>query len=139
VADEASEASATFARRLTHLYRTSRGPGNAAWTDADISGALAARGHDLSPSYLRMLRRGQRTNPTLQIIEALADFFGVPTGYFFDPGEDPATVAGKAAVAREVTQIALDAMARIVRVAANGGVGIGSDEPTKPEKHNKRP
>ena len=131
-------ASAIFARRLTHLYRTSRGPGQAAWTDADVSGALAARGHELSPSYLRMLRRGQRTNPTLETIEVLADFFGVPTGYFFDPGEDPATVAGKAAVARDVTRIALDAMARIVRVSANGGVEIGADEPTKPENHRKR-
>ena len=132
------EASAIFARRLTYLYRTSRGPGQASWTDADLSGALAARGHELSPSYLRMLRRGQRTNPTLETIQALADFFGVPTGYFFDPGEDPATVASKAAVAREVTRIALDAMARIVRVTTNGGVEMEAGEPTKPEKHRKR-
>jgi hypothetical protein len=47
-------------------------------------------------------------------------------------------VAGKAAVARDVTRIALDAMARIVRVSANGGVEIGADEPTQPEKHRKR-
>jgi transcriptional regulator with XRE-family HTH domain len=31
-----------------------------------------------------MLRKGERDNPTKKHLEALADFFGVPAGYFFD-------------------------------------------------------
>ncbi|WP_181871575.1 helix-turn-helix domain-containing protein [Sphaerisporangium album] len=38
----------------------------------------------MSHTYIWQLRRGKRDNPTLKHLEALADFFGVPTTYFVD-------------------------------------------------------
>ena len=43
-------------------------------------------GPTISASYLWLLRTGNRTNPTLHHLEALARHFGVPPAYFFDRG-----------------------------------------------------
>lgn len=113
-----NDAEATFAMRLDHLYRTSRGPGKGPWTDTEVSDALAAAGaKDLTPSYLGMLRRGQRTNPTLSTIEALATFFKVPTAYLVD-SDVAQQVDELRATTLRVTEIALAAMAQIVETVA---------------------
>ncbi|NIZ89647.1 helix-turn-helix transcriptional regulator [Kineosporiaceae bacterium B12] len=44
----------------------------------------ATGGPTISAAYLWMLRNGKRDNPTMRHLEALASFFGVPPGYFFD-------------------------------------------------------
>ena len=42
-------------------------------------------GHNLvSPQYLSVLRRGERTEPSFSILAALARFFGVTVDYFSD-------------------------------------------------------
>ncbi|WP_258534485.1 helix-turn-helix domain-containing protein [Streptomyces sp. PT12] len=41
-------------------------------------------GAAISASAIQQLRTGVKSNPKLQTIKALADFFGVPAGYFFD-------------------------------------------------------
>lgn len=38
----------------------------------------------ISHGYLHQLCRGKRDNPTLNHLQALAEFFGVPTSYFTD-------------------------------------------------------
>ncbi|WP_158257347.1 helix-turn-helix domain-containing protein [Kineococcus xinjiangensis] len=43
-------------------------------------------GHPLTSSYISQLRRGSRTNPTIDSLRALAAVFSVPVSYFF-PGE----------------------------------------------------
>lgn len=48
--------------------------------------ALADRGCKVSTPYLSQLRRGVRTDPAAQIVEALADYFDVPVEHFFAPG-----------------------------------------------------
>ena len=45
---------------------------------------MRARGTDLSASHLSELRRGIKTNPTLRVLQGLADFFQVRVSYFFD-------------------------------------------------------
>lgn len=43
-------------------------------------------GRSISHGYLHQLCRGQRDNPTLHHVEALAGFFGVPVTFFTDAG-----------------------------------------------------
>jgi transcriptional regulator with XRE-family HTH domain len=52
--------------------------------DEVAAGIAEQGGEPVSASYLWMLRKGQRDNPTIKAVEAIARFFGVPTAYFFD-------------------------------------------------------
>lgn len=54
-------------------------------TNTMLVRALADRGCGVSTPYLSQLRRGVRVEPAAQIVEALADYFGVPVEYFFAP------------------------------------------------------
>jgi transcriptional regulator with XRE-family HTH domain len=75
----------TFAKKLDRLFRTVRPKGRDEFTPDEVSSAIARRGGPtISSTYIYMLRRGQRDNPTKKHLEALADFFGVPPAYFFD-------------------------------------------------------
>lgn len=78
----------TFASRLAHLQATihprERGP----FTYEEIADGIAAVGGPrISEQYISQLLRGRRDNPTIQLVEALAKFFGVPAGYFFDDAQ----------------------------------------------------
>ena len=55
----------------------------------EVAAAIAAKGYEhVSAGYIWALRRGERDNPTIKTVEALADFFGVPPGYFLDNDEE---------------------------------------------------
>ena len=43
---------------------------------------LRERGHELSPSHISELRRGIKVNPTMKVLQGLADFFEVRAGFF---------------------------------------------------------
>jgi transcriptional regulator with XRE-family HTH domain len=75
----------TLAAKLDYLFRQvhPRGRGELSYREV-ASGVEAAGGPTISPTYIMYLRKGERTNPTLQHLEALARFFGVPTAYFLD-------------------------------------------------------
>ena len=74
-----------FAERLDRLFRTvypkDRGP----YTPAEVAEAInqAAENKVVSGTYLWLLRTGQRDNPTMKHLIAIARFFGVPPTYFF--------------------------------------------------------
>lgn len=76
----------SLAEKIDRLYRmTPPPPGRARWSDATAAAAIrAADGPSVSANYLYLLRTGQRTNPTIVHIAALAALFDVPPGYFFD-------------------------------------------------------
>lgn len=76
----------SFAARLDRLFATVRPPGRAGeYTYEQVAAGIAERGGPtISASYLYLLRRGVRDNPTKRHLEALAFFFGVPVSYFFD-------------------------------------------------------
>ncbi|MFD6517716.1 helix-turn-helix domain-containing protein [Rhodococcus sp. NPDC060176] len=75
------QGTSTFARRLNTLCARSE-----RWiTNRGLAEAMADRGCDVSPPYLSQLRRGVRADPSAQIVEAFADFFGVTVDYFFSP------------------------------------------------------
>ena len=75
----------SFAEKLEHLYATVHPRGRRPYSMDEVAVGIAEQGGEpVSASYLWMLRRGQRDNPTIKAVEAIAKFFGVPTAYFFD-------------------------------------------------------
>jgi transcriptional regulator with XRE-family HTH domain len=75
----------TLAQRLEYLFRTVRGSGRREYSNEEVATAITRdQGVTISASYLWYLRTGQRDNPTLKHLNALARFFGVPAAYFFD-------------------------------------------------------
>lgn len=73
-----------LARKVNHLFATVR-PAKGEYSYEHVATAIReAGGPTISAAYLWMLRKGQRDNPTMKHLEALASFFGVPPGYFFD-------------------------------------------------------
>lgn len=82
------EQSPTFAQLLDYLFREvhppSRGPYTYAEVAEGIRQASAGERRGVTASAIQQLRTGAKRNPTRHTIKALADFFGVPAGYFFD-------------------------------------------------------
>ncbi|WP_369068771.1 XRE family transcriptional regulator [Kineococcus terrestris] len=73
-----------MAAKVDHLFRTVR-PAKGEYSYEHVATAIReAGGPTISAAYLWMLRNGKRDNPTMRHLEALASFFGVPPGYFFD-------------------------------------------------------
>lgn len=79
-----------FAERLDHLFQTLHPKDRGPYTPAEAAEAInsAAGQHVLSATYLWLLWTGQRDNPTIRTVLALALFFGVSPMYFFP--DDPA-------------------------------------------------
>lgn len=80
----ADSAGASLADKINHLFQTVVPAGRASYSTEEAAQAISARGVSISGSYIWLLRKGQRDNPTLRHLAALADFFGVPPAYFFD-------------------------------------------------------
>jgi transcriptional regulator with XRE-family HTH domain len=74
----------SFADRLNHLFRIVVPSGGGPYSTDEVARVITAGGVPISSSYIWLLRNGQRNNPTLRHISALAKFFGVPPAYFFD-------------------------------------------------------
>jgi transcriptional regulator with XRE-family HTH domain len=76
----------TLAEKLDYLFRVMRPKGGGEYTYRDVAQHIndAGTGTTISSSYLWQLRRGEKTNPTIKHIEAIAKFFGVPPSYFLD-------------------------------------------------------
>jgi len=74
-----------FAERLDHLLRTAHPQDRGPYTPAEVAEAIntEAGEHVVSGTYLWLLRTGQRDNPTMKHIIAIARFFEVPPTYFF--------------------------------------------------------
>jgi transcriptional regulator with XRE-family HTH domain len=74
-----------FAERLDRLFRTVHPKDRGPYTPAEVAAAINAEADErvVSGTYLWLLRTGQRDNPTLKHLVAIARFFGVPPTYFF--------------------------------------------------------
>lgn len=106
----------TFAQRLEYLFRTVREPGRREYSNDEVASAIARdQGVTISASYLWYLRTGQRDNPTLKHLHALATFFGVPAAYFFDD-----ETAGRVEAELAVLTAMRDARVRDVALRADG-------------------
>ncbi|MGK5546584.1 helix-turn-helix domain-containing protein [Streptomyces sp. URMC 127] len=82
-----------LADRLNHLFRTVHPRGRRPYSNEEVAEAIRAEGGDISRQYIAYLRNGQRNNPRLHHLKALAKFFGVNAGYFFDDDEAARTDA----------------------------------------------
>ncbi len=75
----------TLAQKLDRLFATVHPAGRGPYSNAEVAAALQREGGPtVSATYLWQLRKGLRDNPTKGHLEALARFFGVNPGYFFD-------------------------------------------------------
>ena len=74
-----------FAERLDRLFRTVHPKDRGPYTPAEAADAInhAAGDKVVSGTYLWLLRTGQRDNPTMKHLIAIARFFAVPPTYFF--------------------------------------------------------
>jgi transcriptional regulator with XRE-family HTH domain len=106
------EGSPSLAEKLERLFQTVHPAGRPPLSNAEVAAALQrVGGPTVSATYLWQLRKGLRTNPTKAHLEALARFFGVSPGYFFDetPGSEIAVQLSLVAAVRDpgVREIAL--------------------------------
>jgi transcriptional regulator with XRE-family HTH domain len=78
----------TIARALDYLLRTYRDAEGKPVTVDRVAAEINTKG--VSAAYINALRIGTKRNPTADTLRALASFFGVKAGFFFDapPGED---------------------------------------------------
>ncbi len=74
----------TLSDKLDHLFKVVH-PARGEYTYEQVAAGIRERGiATVSGPYLFQLRSGARDNPTKRHLEAIADFFGVPVGYFFE-------------------------------------------------------
>lgn len=73
------------------LYET-MAPAGEIVSDATVAeGIFEKTGVQMSGPYLCLLRTGKRTNPSIQNIQAIAEYFGVPASYLVDTDNDTDT------------------------------------------------
>jgi transcriptional regulator with XRE-family HTH domain len=104
----------TVSEKIDHLFQTVRRPDGREFTYDDVEQGTAGR---VSRSYVWKLRHGRNRNPSLDVIEALGEFFRVPPAYFFGDG------SADKSPAKEVAQVAAllrDPAARKVAERAKG-------------------
>ena len=75
-----------LADKLNHLFATVPAPTRSGlYSNDSAAHALGERGMVVSGVHISHLRSGRRDNPSDRLLAALAELFGVPIGYFFDP------------------------------------------------------
>jgi transcriptional regulator with XRE-family HTH domain len=100
--------------KIDHLFKTVRREDGREFTYDDVERGTQGR---VSRSYVWKLRHGRNSNPSLDVIEAMARFFRVPPSYFFGPDLADDDVAREAA---EVAALLQDESARRVATEARG-------------------
>jgi transcriptional regulator with XRE-family HTH domain len=76
----------SFTDRLNHLFETIRPAGSTReYTNVEVAHAVG-----VTDMYIGQLRRGQRTNPSAQLVANLERFFGLTQAYLYN--DDPQAV-----------------------------------------------
>lgn len=78
-----------FAEKLATLFATVRRAEGQLWTTTAVAEAVTAQGVPVGQSHISQLRSGKRSNPSAELVGALAAVFDVPVGYFYNTGDDP--------------------------------------------------
>lgn len=88
---KAEQEPSELAAKINRLFDVMRNPAEPALSHAAAAEAITkATGVSISAAYLWQLRSGVKSNPTVQHLQALARFFGVPASYLLDSGPDEA-------------------------------------------------
>ena len=75
-----------LAEKLEHLFRTVPQADGTPYTNEAASRELGSRyGVTVTTTHISHLRTGRRDNPSAMLLNGLAQLFGVPLAYFFDP------------------------------------------------------
>ena len=74
-----------FSARLNALFQTLMRPDGKQYSQQDVVDGCQ---DTITRVYLWKLRTGRATNPSMRVVQALADFFGVSVDYFASP-DDP--------------------------------------------------
>ncbi|MFF1918896.1 hypothetical protein ACFVYE_46965 [Streptomyces sp. NPDC058239] len=61
----------TLASKLEHLFETVIPPGRGPYGTEEVAQAIAASGASISGSYVWLLRKGQRDNPTMRHLQGI--------------------------------------------------------------------
>lgn len=113
-------AGADFATRFNEALTRSAPREGGRWTDRAVSAAARAKGYKLSATYVRQLRVGLRTNPSIATIEALSEILGVSPMWFLEGTEDVQSDATDDVV--EALEILRDAGAEAVLARGRGRI-----------------
>lgn len=97
---DAERTTPTLAEKLNHLLSTVPVAG-AKLSSEGLARAVSALGseHKLSADYVRKLRRGEMTNPTVRVVEGIAKVFGVRPSYFTDDNDETSALHENLALA----------------------------------------
>ncbi|MEV0993004.1 helix-turn-helix domain-containing protein [Streptomyces sp. NPDC049949] len=100
-----------LAVRLDDLFKTVR-PKGKRWTNAEVAEELKRVNPEIKAGgvYLSQLRTGKRSNPSPDLLAALARFFGVSVAYFFDD-EVAESVLGEMAAIEALRQAGVRSVA----------------------------
>jgi transcriptional regulator with XRE-family HTH domain len=104
----------TVSAKIDHLFGTVRRSDGREYTYDDVERGTAGR---VSRSYVWKLRHGRNSNPSLDVLEALSEFFGVPPSYFFGPQLEDDRRARESA---EIAALLRDPAAKAVAESARG-------------------
>lgn len=102
-----------ISEKIDLLFRSVR-RGDREYTYDDVEQGTAGR---VSRSYVWKLRHGKNNNPSLDVLEALSQFFRVPPDYFFN---DSGEASGRSVQRAAVAAILDDPAARSVAEQARG-------------------
>ncbi len=100
--------------KIDHLFHTVRRSDGREYTYDDVEQGTDGR---VSRSYVWKLRHGRNSNPSLDVIEALAMFFRVEPEYFFIPKNEDEERSMEMA---EVAALLQDPAVRMVAERARG-------------------
>jgi transcriptional regulator with XRE-family HTH domain len=78
----------SFTAKLNRLFREKTKPDGSIYTQTDV---IVGTNDVVNRVYLWKLLTGRATNPSIQVVQALADFFGVAPSYFFESTENADT------------------------------------------------
>jgi transcriptional regulator with XRE-family HTH domain len=94
----------SFADKLNRLFEEKRKPDGTQYSQMEV---VEGTKGTLTRVYLWKLRNNRALNPGYQIIQAIANFFGVDSSYFFANSEEEAKLINRAQGNTLVDQIAM--------------------------------
>ncbi len=143
----------TFADKLDRLFRTVKAAPNREYSYEEVSDAIVQRGvTSISHTYVWQLRKGIKGNPSIGVVGAISDFFGVPPSYFFDEEQTrqvesqlelldalrDTRVRGLAIRASDLSKESLEAvMAMVERMRQLEGIPDGPEEGERQVRHRR--
>ena len=82
--------SSDLSEKLNRLFEVMRKPSEPTMSNPAAAAAITSQtGVSISATYLWQLRTGAKTNPTVQHLRAIAEFFGVSAYFLIEPGSHP--------------------------------------------------